>query len=369
MNLKTNRFFCIALAIIKFSLLIIPTQADVLYDFNTNLEGFTRFGEVGTPSLAHSLTEGTQGSGAMIYSLGQGARFGGVFNSTNIPITDWSSFDTISFYVKADNAVAGNQIRIQFKESNGEVWKQEKSFEPKTTFEKVEIKLVSSLGDATDDGFVVEVPGDNEKGGESFSLDLDEITKVIFVVIPNGSTPPDRVTYYIDTIELNEVDISVSLSISEDAINFGGPLVASVSNHRFSSDVLTVDYATPIGSTWEIRLYTTRDDGIEGLVATSGTSTSTIPLKFDPDADDDPEDDSAFGFPGSSPEDLRFFFVLDDGTEDAQGLPFFSKLASSSGGDPSSNDSKLVNFAIDASGAIANTTYSTEVTFELYVAE
>ena len=61
--------------------------------------------------------------------------------------------------------------------------------------------------------------------------------------------------------------------------------------------------------------------------------------------------------------------VLDDGTEDAQGLPFFSKLASSSGGDPSSNDSKLVNFAIDASGAIANTTYSTEVTFELYVAE
>lgn len=361
MNLKINRFFCIALVIINFDPLITAVHAAVLYDFNTDLEGFKLFGDTGSPSLIYSSTGGIADSGAIEYNLGQAASFGGMFNNTNMPITDWSTYNTISFYVKADTFVVGNKIRIQFTESGGEVWKQEMSFEPTTTFEKVEINLVSSLGPASD-GFVVEE-------GDDFSLDLGNITQVTFVVVPIGSTPPDQVTYLIDNIELNTIGTEAAISISTDSVSFGNSLIASASDHRFSSDVVTVDYAAPIGSAWEIRLYTTRNDELEGLVAVDNTSVPTIPLKFDVDADDDPEDDIVFGFPGSPPEELRFFFVLDDGTEDAQGSPFFSKLASSSGGDPSSNSNKLVNFAIDAAGAIANTAYSTEVTFELYIAD
>lgn len=359
MNLKINRFFYIALVIINFAPLITAVHAAVLYDFNTDLEEFKLFGETGSPSLTYSPTGGIADSGAMEYDLGQAASFGGMFNNTNMPITDWSTYNTISFYVKADTFVAGNKIRIQFTESSGEVWKQEVSFEPTTTFEKVEVNLVSSLGPALD-GFAVEE-------GDDFSLDLSNITQITFVVEPSGSIPPDHVTYLIDDIELNTIVTGAAISISPDSVSFGNSLIASVLDHRFSSDVVTVNYATPIGSTWEIRLYTNRDDAIEGLVATDNITAPTVPLKFDVDADDDPEDDNAFGFPGSPPEELRFFFVLDDGTEDAQGSPFFSKLASSSGGDPSSNSSKLVNFAIDAAGAIANTTYSTEVVFELYI--
>ena len=71
-------------------------------------------------------------------------------------------------------------------------------------------------------------------------------------------------------------------------LSVGGGVGATLS--RYVSDVVTLDYVAPYGP-WDIRIYTTRSDELEGLVDSSKddpagataaaiAATDTIPLKF-----------------------------------------------------------------------------------------
>jgi hypothetical protein len=378
MNFKLNQLLYI---LCVFSYTVVSAQTVILYDFDEDLDGFQIFGATGSPTLTHTINNGLENSGSIQYSLDQSASSGGLFNNTNVPISDWSAYDNIFFYVKADSFVSGNTIKIEFEESSGEVWGQETPIEPTTDFQEISINLVSSLGPLTDGFEVVFNAGDN------FMLDLDDIVKVNLVVNHGGSTPPDRVTYTIDEIGLRLIDVQPTLVIDVGDIDFNGPISADASDFRFSSDTFSVNYATPIGSDWEIRVYTSNPANALGLIGVNsnnepildenGQPESRILLKVDPGADNDEDNDvqwSGLKNPDFDPDqeedkdsNPRFitessFLVVRDIVNTA-----YTLIASSSDGSEPVDDYP-VNFAIEAAGAVQGK-YATEVTFELYIAD
>ncbi len=174
--------------------------------------------------------------------------------------------------------------------------------------------------------------------------------------------------------------------------NSGSPLFVGdtdgkgAQNSRYVSEAVVLDYVAPYGP-WDIRIYTTRLDLIEGLVDINATdsasrtaaqiaATERIPLKFttaprsDPDPDDtvDPSFDIGDNTDWAGGDDALFSFVIQEDVDatDDNGL-FFFKLASSSIGDESANSSFEFYFGVDVLGASAGITYSADVTIELYI--
>ena len=197
MKLKSYRFSWILFSLIVLSPLTALAQATALYVFNSDLQEFEAapFGS-GATEVFYESTGGNSGTGAMRLELNQSAPWGFVFNDTNVPVTDWSSFQTISFYGRTDTVVSDNTIEIQFVESNGEIWKQDLTFEPTTSFQKVEVNLTPTFGDSIDGGFEVEF-------GVDWTMDLSSIIAVRFMARPSSATSPSRVSYFIDDVELN----------------------------------------------------------------------------------------------------------------------------------------------------------------------
>ncbi len=162
-------------------------------------------------------------------------------------------------------------------------------------------------------------------------------------------------TQITDTVDVTAtVNAGTStLNITETSVAFGAVLPVP-GNSRFESGNVTGDYFAANGP-WELTVYTTNAGDAEGLVGTDvGNLGATIPLKVDPDADNDVTNDDDWT---NTPE---FFYVLDDGNANA------AKVASSANENPAENNSLVFNFGIDAAGSAVGA-YSTTVTAELAI--
>jgi hypothetical protein len=188
-------------------------------------------------------------------------------------------------------------------------------------------------------------------------FDLANLEKISVVVLNNtGADPAADQPVYVDDIRVNS--LSPNLHLDKTTVSFGS-LIPRPDDYRFESESLSVDYFASTSTPWEIRIYTSNDNDLSGLV----NGSYNIPLKLDVGAEGDASNE--LDWSGGEATDPKFLFVLDDNTEDAFGDPFFTKIASSANEDSPSGNIEF-NFAIDASGAAVGT-YSTDIFVELYI--
>ncbi len=313
----------------------------------------------GTSNPVKSIfAEGANGtSRSLEFKHVQSAAFGGLHykNSSesggvDLPVTDWSLFNTISYWVKTTDVSTDNTVEIEIAELGGEIWKQSVPTTITNSFQKIEVNLFKGH-------FIVS----DFRGQDGVALDLSQIEFINFVFRPdpidNGLT-----SYRVDEIILADNALTPTLAVSVSTVDFNGPLVATSTDHRFSSDIISLDYNAP-SNTWELRVYTSNTNDAVGLVNSNG---STIPLKIDLGADDDPEIDSAWAPVNGDESNLKFFNVFDDSTVNDSGNPVYTTVVSSANSDSNLNNNFQVSFAIDLAGA-TTTTYSSNVTFELFI--
>ena len=160
---------------------------------------------------------------------------------------------------------------------------------------------------------------------------------------------------------------SISI-LSPAVIDFGGQSLApTAENSRYLSNEVTIDYFAANGP-WQIRVYTTNANNVQGLVSTTQGSTSTITFKITPE-----DRQGEFGEVSNddhwsgSDEVLRFFTVLDDDTKSESGDPFYAIAASSANENPSKDSDFKVKFGIDVAGAAIGQTHEAIVTFDLAI--
>jgi hypothetical protein len=203
----------------------------------------------------------------------------------------------------------------------------------------------------------------NAAFNESNVFDLTQVQGIGFLVLNNLDASPDPSSeqpVYLDDVKVTTV--TQTLSVDTDIVKFGN-LEPKPDKYRFESDPLTVSYSASSSEPWEIRIYTSNDNGILGLV---DENNNNIPIKVDPGADNDADNDLDWsGDPNDPEKGPEFLFVLNDDTRDDSGNPFYTKIASSANENPPFGSVRF-NFAIDASGVPVGT-YSANMTVELFI--
>ena len=348
MHLSSYPFACFLIVSLLLSHLSSFGQT-TLYDFDTeDLNGFTIFGA--TSSYSYSGSGGINGSGSLQFNTVAGDLFGGIFKIED-PALDLSSFNRIFFYAQASSDAGENTILIELDESGGEKWRQRIPFTPTSSLEKLSVNLAVGA-----DAFTTTVA--------DASLDLDEIAKVTLVFLPKaGNQALVSETYTIDEIGVEVVNIMPSLEVIPDSIDFNSPITPSSDNFRFSSETVSINYATPIGSSWEISAYTSNTDDVTGLVKVddqdnvildeNGNPVTNPFFKVNRGAGGDEDNDAEW-----SGDAAVFSFIADDGASPGT-------IIISSSEDPSSG-SYPVKFAVQVAGVVAGI-YKTNVTFELSI--
>lgn len=282
--------------------------------------------------------------------------FAGVFNDKEIPITNWTSYNSISYWIKA-NTNTPNTVKIEFLESNNDVWAQKIPTLLSNGYQKVEVGLNKR--------------GFSKIGGDDV-MDLSAIRQVNFIVTPNAPFIPSNICYFIDEVELstNIVDgpVFVNIAVSPLFADFG-PLMPTPSSVRFNTtNTFTCAYSTDADS-WSIEVSTTNALHEPALTSSGG---DRILLKFH-----QPNFGGGIPPPSYSPPDPNidanwetetavYKFVFD---------PFFDGGGPGSDGFISTfatyNDSPALastpfGFAVETGGGVV-TTYSGDIFFELKV--
>ena len=243
----------------------------VLFDFESDVAvDWRTFGTQGTvviglfptnsgPSDAHS------GTNALTFTHNQAAEFGGVrtVNSSVLPLTDFSSFTKISYWVKSSTANTSNDVAIEMREGpSQDTWQQKSRSMISGTYQRVEVNLQSSEFVQTDP------VGDRDDD----VLDLGDIDAVIVVFFPNEPfNDPDVVSYFIDDVELLTNVIPTTLSVSPSSIDFG-ELMPKIDDRRFQTPPMTCDYSVA-ADTWRIEVSSVNPNNIGGMVQPDGTNT------------------------------------------------------------------------------------------------
>ena len=133
---------------------------------------------------------------------------------------------------------------------------------------------------------------------ESNVYDLAQL-EGIGVLILNNDAGGAGAPVYVDDIKV--VSVSSTLSLNVETIEFG-TLEPSLDEYRFESAPATVNYAASVSNPWEIRIYTSNDNDVSGLV----NGSNNIPIKIDIGADDDALND--LDWSGDENTELSFRF-------------------------------------------------------------
>ncbi|NKB23114.1 MAG: hypothetical protein GKR87_01715 [Kiritimatiellae bacterium] len=198
----------------------------------------------------------------------------GVFNDCRVPISDWSSYNQITYWIKKGSGSSGEDsnatVRLKVREGSGEAWWQTTPTELAVqAYEQVQLDFLSefSYSESFDNGV----------------FDLTNITEVTFVFeqFPRETDSEKVKTYYIDDIELTTNRLPpppTTLSIEPSSIDFGGNLIASPGNSRFNTLMATATWAT-VYAGWQIEFYTTNNSHFP-VIENSGSSGGSMLWKL-----------------------------------------------------------------------------------------
>ncbi len=197
------------------------------------------------------------------------------------PVADWTNYNRISCWARADAATGLNTLKLKITESSGEEWIQKVGTVLSTGYQRVEAVL--DRFDAN--GFEV-------ASGVNWTLELGSIATVTLVFDAQSTHSPYYINYAVDDIQIayQPPVQAAELSASPDHVGFG-LLQASPADHRFqSTNAATVSYTVSGYSSWSIEIYSSHPQGVAGLVGLADTN-YTIPLRC------------WWGGPGGSPPD------------------------------------------------------------------
>ncbi len=309
--------------------------------------------------------------------------WGVIHNKTFSETQNVSSYQGLefSFYSEKDDSERTVSIQLRFNSDSGtSAWN---------------IKIPPPLSNGFEDWVTFTVPlseaaFNREEGSGTFNLNqLEGIGVLVLNNSASNNTAEEPV--YVDDVKLVSSTLPSLLIVSPAAeqngavnvkFNDGNELFtgngAGTYKSRYVSDTVTLSYLAPYGP-WSIRIYTTRDDGLEGLIDETVTNASDfsftellaikkIPLKFTTaptsgvnafDIGDDVD--------WSGGDDAKFSFVIKEGGEDPDNDPFYFTLASPANENSPADTNLEFRFGVDVLGAAANVDYSAEVTIELYI--
>jgi len=329
----------------------------VLFDFESDVvPDWRTFGTPGTVVIGLSPTnsgpgDAHSGSNALTFTHNQAAVFGGVrtVNSSVLPVTDFSPFTKISYWVKSSTANTSNDVAIEIREGpSQDTWQQKSRSMILGPYQRVEVDLLSADFVQTDP--VVD-RDDNV-------LDLGDIDAVNVVFFPNPPVNnPDVVSYFVDDVELLTNAIPTTLTVSPLSVDFG-TLMPKSDDRRFQTPPLRCEFSVAAAA-WRIEVSSVNANDVEGMVSPDGTNTMSE-FKFH---------QSNFG-PGDEEEDANWRGTEMNMFDDASFKRIFASTNSfkSTLGSSLSQDTSPIDFtfAVEAAGVFA-TNYSADVLIELVV--
>ena len=246
-------------------------ETNVLFDFESGDVSNWTLWSWPPDNSRHASTVAPHGGS---YALGFGqwaeAQWGGVSNDSP-PVTDWSDYENICYWVRAGKVHTGDWVKLRLMESSGERWSQMNETFITNVYQRVDRQLLSNY--QSTNGFWLA-----DGGGINWQLDLTNIVAVEFIFRRPVEGDTTATNYFIDDIQLWSPPAFAQLSVTPGAAGLG-TIEPSPSNRRFATtNAVAVNYAVSGYDSWSIELYSTNNGGVAGLVGVDLTQ-YVLPLR------------------------------------------------------------------------------------------